>query len=286
MSRIVNFFRNLKVSEKNRLRMKRIYYGLRNTNRQVKSFMHHGTLDFFDRVVIETTTYCNLRCKFCPNSKYERGLLKNKKLMKRDLFEKIIDELAMCRFRGEINLSFYGEPFSDERIIDFIHYIRIKLPKIKIGINTNGTLLDIEKYKKLVEEKVDYVVYDQYSEKILPNMQEILEYEMAQPKKRRILIVNKFREEFIRNRAGEIDGKTDIYPRCFIDPVIMIDYSGKVILCCNDYHSSIVLGDLNKEKLINIYNKEFYKTLRKDLKNLKFKLDICKKCVGQMPIKK
>ena len=38
---------------------------------------HYGLNDFFDTIALETTTYCNLRCSFCPNSNHERGLQKN-----------------------------------------------------------------------------------------------------------------------------------------------------------------------------------------------------------------
>jgi len=31
----------------------------------------------FSVVEVETSTACNLRCNYCPNSVYERGLLKN-----------------------------------------------------------------------------------------------------------------------------------------------------------------------------------------------------------------
>ena len=58
------------------------------------------------------------------------------------------------------------------------------------------------------------------------------------------------------------------------------DFNGNVLLCCNDYHSSIKFGNLEKEKIIDIWEKPIYKNFRRQLKKKQFVLPICKKCVG------
>jgi radical SAM protein with 4Fe4S-binding SPASM domain len=57
---------------------------------------------------------------------------------------------------------------------------------------------------------------------------------------------------------------------------LVIDYNGNVILCCNDYLSSVKLGNINNEKIIDIWNKKFYKKIRYELRKGIFTLDICK----------
>ena len=59
-----------------------------------------------------------------------------------------------------------------------------------------------------------------------------------------------------------------------------INYAGNWILCCNDYHSEIRLRNLNQERLLDIWNKPFFKQIRKETRNNVFNLPICKKCAG------
>jgi hypothetical protein len=71
---------------------------------------------------IETTTYCNRRCSYCPNSVFERSLRKNEHLMAPALFRKIVDELADISFKGSLSPHLYGEPLTDSRLISFMDY--------------------------------------------------------------------------------------------------------------------------------------------------------------------
>jgi sulfatase maturation enzyme AslB (radical SAM superfamily) len=69
-------------------------YILANKYQELNSLLRYGTTDMFIDFDIETITTCNRRCSYCPNSIFERSLPKNEKLMDKELFEKIIDELA------------------------------------------------------------------------------------------------------------------------------------------------------------------------------------------------
>ncbi len=243
---------------------------------------------FFWIVSIETTTYCNLRCSFCPNSKYERGLIKNKKLMDINLFKKIINELSEQGYLGAVNLHFYGEPLTDNRLAELVAYTRKKVQKAKININTNGILLDIPLYKKLVEAGVNCFHVSQHTNTIPPKIKEVLEYLKTRPKKENKIEYRIFNENFISedstmcNRGGEIkvENIPDL-PSCLYPPKeVVIDWQGNILLCCNDYHSTIKFGNVKNKKLIEIWDSPRYKKIRRELKNKKYDLEICKKCVG------
>ena len=70
--------------------------------RNLYKLLSHGTVDMFDGISIETTTYCNRRCSYCPNSTFDRGEKKNEKLMEVWLFKKIIDELRDIKYKSII----------------------------------------------------------------------------------------------------------------------------------------------------------------------------------------
>lgn len=266
-------------------KVKSIYYdGIIYPWYGLKYLVYYGETDFFDSIAIETTTYCNLRCKFCPNSKYERGLKKNKKTMDTNLFKKIINELSEINYRGQILFHFYGDPLTDKRIIDLVSYARKKLPKARLQINTNGFLLTIPLYKALLKAGIDSFLITRY-ETEPPAVKKLLEY-----LKRRARKENKIKYRTLgydiglSNRGGEIKVETSIdfdRPICiYPNNSLIVDYLGNIILCCNDYHSSIIFGNLKNEKLIDIWKNPAYKKMRQDLRKRIFTLPICKKCVG------
>ena len=101
-------------------------------------------------LVIESTNLCNAKCAMCiiPIMKRARGSMSPK------LFEKIVKDASRCKV-GLINLQYVGEPLMDERLFE-----RIRLIK-KYGLNvmfhTNGSLMDEEKSRLILETGVNVV---------------------------------------------------------------------------------------------------------------------------------
>lgn len=264
---------------------KSLYYdGIIYPIYSLKYLINYGFLDFFDSIALETTTHCNLRCKFCPNSKYERGLEKNKKLMKTSLFKKIIDELSEIGYKGQILLHFYGEPLTDKRLPELVKYTRKNLPNADIQVNTNGFLLTIPIYKKLIEAGVDNFFITQYGKTKPPAIMKLFDYLKEHPKENKTEYRELGADLALSNRGGEIKvEKTVDYDRpicIYPNTAVHVNYKGEMVLCCNDYHSTITFGNITNEKLLTIWNKPFYKKLRKELRKKIFRLPICKKCVG------
>ena len=252
---------------------------------RLKNKRNYGAWDIFGAVGIETTTHCNRRCPFCPNSKYDRGLKKNEKFMDEKLFKKIIDELAEIKYRGIIRPFFYGDPLVDERMPKLVKYVKNKLPKAKIYLNTNGIALTIPLYKKLYEAGIDYLMISQYTADMLPNVKEFFEYMKTRPKKENKAKYRIFEIERLAtsNRCGEVDVPVVAerpfcaYPGHYD---LNINYKGDVLLCCNDYHGKIVFGNVKDEKIMDIWKKPHYQKIRKEVLKKIYKLSMCKKCVG------
>ena len=279
----------LPLPERLRKKIKFFYYNsLISSMHSFKNKKYYGKKDFFGTIGIETTTYCNLRCSFCPNSKYGRSLMKNKKLMDINLFKKIINELSEINYNGTVNLHFYGEPLTDKRLVELVAYTKEKIPKAKINIFTNGILLDVPFYKQLVDAGVDSFIFSQHTNIIPPKIKEVFKYLKTRPKEENKIEYRVFNENFISedsticNVGGEIEiEKIPELPSCLYPPQkVVIDWEGNVILCCNDYHSSIKFGNVKNKKLIDIWDSPSYKKIRKDLRNRKYNLEICKKCTG------
>lgn len=247
-----------------------IYYKLNN-------LVKYKKWDMFKGLEIETNSVCNRKCSFCPNYYYKR----EKGLMDERLFKKIIMELAEIKFNGKIAPHFYGEPLLDKRLSRLMRFAKEKLPRCRIQINTNGDLLTKEKFDLLVNNGVDKFLITQY-DKEMPENIKLLFRNLSKKDKKRI-VYRRYEDIGLMNRGGLLNIKNKKIKKCTLpSDGVVIDFKGKVILCCNDYFSKYVFGDLNKEKLMEIWNKDNFKKIRKELRQGIFKLDICKKCVDNL----
>ncbi len=281
-----------KVKKKVKKILKNIYYDKYACPRQRKSNKkHYGTDDMFDILGIEISSYCNLRCKWCPNSKYERGLKKNKTDLPIKYIKKIIKDLKKINYRGHIQLHFYNEPLADERLIKIIKLIKKNVPKCKIDINTNGIFLTIDMFKKLNDAGTEIVNYSQYTPEIPKNVKELMNHLRKFPEKYKTKfhcrIFNDEQTDFaVYDRDGVVGKNILDRPPCIYPKQQMtIDFMGNAVLCCNDYHSSVKFGNIKDSELMDIWNSRRYKKVRKMLKNKKFVFPICKYCVGKKAYK-
>jgi radical SAM protein with 4Fe4S-binding SPASM domain len=68
---------------------------------------------------------------------------------------------------------------------------------------------------------------------------------------------------------------------------VSILYDGRVVPCCFDYVGKYILGDINKKKLVDIWNDEPMLDLRKEFKSRQIKNKLCNNCKqkpGMIPV--
>jgi MoaA/NifB/PqqE/SkfB family radical SAM enzyme len=106
------------------------------TRRQdaVDLFMRSVTM-----VEIETFSYCNRRCWFCPNSVVDRH--SSTEYMDEALYLRVIGQLAEVGYDRMISYSRYNEPLSDRIILTRLAQARAALPHALLHTNTNGDYL-------------------------------------------------------------------------------------------------------------------------------------------------
>lgn len=102
--------------------------------------------DLFARSVryveIETFTYCNRKCWFCPNASIpKRQDRAGSRYMDESLYRRIMDDLASVDYRGQIQFGRYNEPLADRVILRRIVQARNRLPRAYIYSHTNGDFL-------------------------------------------------------------------------------------------------------------------------------------------------
>lgn len=227
-----------------------------------KNLFHYKYPFMFTRIEIDIYNLCNRKCSYCPNSIYKTKPHK----MKEKLFYKIIDQLGEIGYRNEITLHRYGEPLLDNRLEKFVKYICKKCKGATINLHTNGVLLDYAAFKKLSEAGVKIFTITQHDMCLSQNNLSI--FNNATREERKKIVFRMGAELYKINRGGLLslrEEKRENRPCYEPRRNFTIDSYGKVLLCCNDYLSKIVLGDLTKEKIMDIWKNKKYNHLRSEL---------------------
>ncbi len=107
------------------------------------------------RVVIETSSYCNRRCIFCPNADGDR--LGARKLMPEAAYLSIVDSLAEIDYGGSILFHLYNEPLASPDIYRQIAYARRRLPVARLGFNSNGDYIRPDTLKRLADAGLSHL---------------------------------------------------------------------------------------------------------------------------------
>jgi len=238
-------------------------------NSTLENKEHHIDLlyskPFFE---LELTSYCNMKCLFCPRTKIERKM----GMMDENTFKSIIDKIPS---RSKVMFSGMGEPFLNPNIID---YLRLsKMNGNIIGITTNGSLLNEEMINQLSLIEIDLIQFSlptmdrekyikmmggDFLEQVIKNISRLNERKNPKTEIRISIIYNhpdEIEDEIIHfadlndirlftkkkhSRGGNLYKKIQLGKfRCGIFPKItFISWSGEVLLCCHDIKGNINFG--------------------------------------------
>ena len=246
---------------------------------------------FPTHIDLELSSACNLNCPMCYTTTDEFKKNVERTSMQFDLFKKVVDECTKYKSHYSIRLSWRGEPFLNPKAFEMIEYAKKKGIK-EVSTLTHGGFLDPDKFEKLIDLGLDWLtistdgVGEQYEKIRAPlnfdeHLKKIKEYKAI--KKRRnttkpiIKIqgvwpaVEKSPDEYYNTFAPLADQvvasplidylRMDTereYIKDFVCPVLYerltIGSDGKAYLCYNDEMSSTVVGDINSEKVFDVWH--------------------------------
>jgi MoaA/NifB/PqqE/SkfB family radical SAM enzyme len=107
------------------------------------------------RVEMETHSYCNRRCSYCPNVVGDR--LGPNQLIPEDIWQTIIGGLEEIEYDELLVLNYYNEPLADRSILARIREARTRLPKARIMIYSNGDYLEPSLIEELADAGLNYL---------------------------------------------------------------------------------------------------------------------------------
>ncbi len=131
------------------------YKSYRNLWRETA--VNHIKTEFPLHLDIEITSYCNLACPMCPRThRVEMGQWQNK-MMKFEIFKKIIDEGSAKGLKA-INLNNFGESFFNKNLIKMISYAKSK-GVLDVMLHTNGTVMDEKLAEEVINSGLDRIIF-------------------------------------------------------------------------------------------------------------------------------
>ena len=246
----------------------------------------------FKTINIETTSWCNYECSFCPSKVLDR----KEEYMDTKLFQKIILELSKMNYTGEIRLHQSNEPLLDKDLENKVKFTKYLLPNVALGFTTNFSLMSFERLENFYLNGLNFLSVEAYktehqfdncvamAEKLKEKYGENIiikaqakdskysfskEIENYKSKKLYITISRRYpkqeKEKFsdynqsqITSRLGIVESKRKTKAAYCTRPFrsLQVNYNGKVILCCEEwvYTPDAIMGDLNKNSISEIWN--------------------------------
>jgi hypothetical protein len=249
-----------------------------------------------DCVRVENTAFCNAECRFCPHADMRRA----KGLMEDSLYEKIIREMKDAGI-AHLSLHGFGEPFLDKKLSARVALAKgagIAL----VTTNSNGSLADEERARELVSAGLDeiYISLDAATAETLSVVRPKLDFARIEANIRGLCRLRKkngcpkvylsFVEcpensgeirAYLKKWGGVVDGisvstlhnwggnkgvaekgNTLRDPCRLLWSDLNVLWDGRVSICCNDHEGAEIVGDLNRNTLMEVWNGERLKRVR------------------------
>ena len=128
-------------------------------------------------ISIELTNVCNANCIMCSR----RYMTRKVHHISLDLANDIIDKCKKEKIRS-INLFWMGETILYPHLEEILEYIKVKIPKTKIGLHTNGEFLTQEKALVILNSSISNLSFsiDGISKKTYESIRQNVSYERVE----------------------------------------------------------------------------------------------------------
>ncbi len=242
-------------------------------------------------VEINATEMCNRTCVFCP--RFDPKVYPNRNLhMSVKTMEGIANALKKINYKNKISFSGFGENFLNKKFYDIVYSTRKILKDNWIECNTNGDALNINNIKKIFKSGLDILYINLYDGPEQSAHFEKLMNEAKIPKSKYKLRAHWPSDEddhglFLNNRSGNISWlksekqkvKQLIGTQCFYPFYKMfVDWNADVLFCSNDWSREIIVGNLLKQSVEEVWMNDKMKEIRLQLIKGDRSNSPCNKC--------
>jgi hypothetical protein len=265
----------------------------------------------FSRIQIQTVSWCNRSCAFCPSGKFPVP----KTFMALDVYQRIIEQLHDLRFAGRISPYLMNESLLDKRLPELIACTRERCPDSWIAINTNGDALSVSLIERLFDaglncmdvnaydDTAQYASYVELAQRVIAHRDDITFTtgyldpsfnRLDLPRSAKLLhcrdmsdwesrFRNKLATPHLTNRSGNVPDARHLaapLPLGCERPFqqMYVNYQGEAVLCCNDWRFEVVMGDTATSTLGDIWQNAKYQVYRHHLQRQNRAMPLCATC--------
>lgn len=269
------------------------------------------SVPLFTRIQIQTVSWCNRSCVFCPSGKFPV----DKVFMPAEIYHRLIDQLQAVNYAGRISPYLMNESLLDKRLPELLAYTRAHCPESWIAINTNGDALSEALLERLFDAGLNSLDVNAYDNPA----QHTKHLELATrftARRRDITLRTGYSNPFfqgdniprstkllncrdmsfweprflariatpdMQNRSGNIPGARQVtapLPLGCQRPAqqMYVNYRGEAVLCCNDWRSEVVMGDTAQATLAEIWTNDKYQRYRHNLQQKNRAMPLCDTC--------
>lgn len=270
-------------------------------------------LDFPKSILIETYSLCQGECKFCPypelRGNEEVYVLSNRKYIE------LLGEISKHEIT-RLTLFNNNEPLLDKRIYDFTKLAHEMIPNAEIGLSSNGRVVTLEKLNNLLESGlttlyisipcIDRENYKQvmgiYPDKIFEVLDSINDERLLKMVRIAVPITKYLDEEAMIQRFGKFrictwnleykdcwgihDKFTSVAREDSIAGLCdrpmdqaVISSNGDVLICCRDWQSQNVVGNVYDDTLYDIWHSEAMQRIQHLIAQEKYnQVECCRDC--------
>lgn len=241
-------------------------------------------------IEISESGTCNRSCSFCPRS--AKDFVDKKEFITNELHEKLCKELQDLNYKGTIRYSGFVEPMLDKNIYNLINMVRNFLPDSNVEMVTNGDPLNLKRLEKLFQCGLNRILISAYDGKEDADRLEDL-CKSANLSSDQYIVRHRYYSEekdfgiTLSNRSGLMENaefkiKSLAEPLknpCYIPSyTFFLDYQGDVLMCPHDWGKKVVLGNLNKTNLLDIWFSKKSMQIRKMLNKSNRNFTPCNVC--------
>lgn len=222
-------------------------------------------------VELEVGSRCNRACSYCPVALNPRPPVPAR--MSEEVFLTTVEQLAAVSFAGRLSYHLYNEPLLRRDLPRLVSIVRKQLPDALQILNTNGDLLDDDRYAVLREAGIDIFYVTRHSPGPYPE--------------RPAQVMQTWLDLTLTNRGGTLThlpkaSAATVHTPCFApSEMLIVTVTGDVLVCYEDADRSHVMGNLLRTPLPAIWNSDRFQALRRRLERGDRSVDgMCTRCTN------
>ncbi len=249
-------------------------------------------------ITIELSTLCDASCIICPRDKYKYKF----KSMDFDMFKMAVDKAYSAGYTI-ISLGGYGDPFMSKDIEKCLKYIKTTYPSLLIQASSTCNCLtgriDLLKYVDILRISMYGITKETYEKihrgytsfkKAMKNISDILEMTDRPYVSMNFVVIPENESELEQwkaywepkvdeiqvwkphNWTGLFDSNEDCTNKkkvmCFrpFSDEYDIRVNGDISACCWDINHDLIIGDIQNDKLEDLYNSDKVQNLQNTLR--------------------